>query len=71
MQVICNFILKNTYFLEDKPLLMIMRVEKEVHKILKGFNGIFELNSFFSFMIEKSNMNYWLLIIIPLLKAGS
>lgn len=55
----------------EKPLLMIMRVEKEVHKILKGFNGIFEFNSFFSFMIEKSNMNYWLLIIIPLLKAGS
>lgn len=26
----------------EKPLLMIITVEKKVHKILKGFNGILE-----------------------------
>lgn len=37
----------------EKPLLMIMRVEKKVHKILKGFNGIFELTEFLLFLYDR------------------
>lgn len=37
----------------EKPLLMIMRVEIEVHKILIGFNGIFELTEFLLFLYDE------------------
>lgn len=46
----------------EKDLLMIMRVEMKVHKLLKGFNGVFELSSFFSFTIQKTLtkiIDYW------------
>ena len=36
----------------EKALLMIMRVEKKVHKILKGFNGGFELTEFLLFLYD-------------------
>lgn len=50
MQIISNFILKICI---EKPLLMIMRVEKKVHKILKGFNSILELTEFLLFLYDR------------------
>lgn len=47
----------------EKAVLPIMRVKKKVHKILKGFNRVFELTEFLLFLYDhktlKKIIGYW------------